>query len=95
MSFLFGGGGGGSAANPSAQIGQSEVVNSATTEIEMITDLFSKLVNSCHKKCIEFNYKDSDLNKAEGVCLDRCVGKYFETSKLVTEQLQKLQQQPQ
>ncbi|TIA87454.1 hypothetical protein E3P99_03165 [Wallemia hederae] len=91
MSFLFSGGGG-SAANPSAQ---SEVVQSATTEIEMITDLFSKLVNSCHKKCIETTYKDSDLNKAEGVCLDRCVGKYFETSKLVTEQLQKLQQQPQ
>ena len=36
MSFLFSGGGG-SAANPSAQ---SEVVQSATTEIEMITDLF-------------------------------------------------------
>lgn len=35
MSFLFGGGG--ATSNP---VAQSEVVQSATTEIEMITDLF-------------------------------------------------------
>ena len=48
-------------------------------EQEMMTDLYSKMSNSCFKKCIDKGYHEEHLNKGETVCLDRCVAKYLET----------------
>lgn len=40
----------------------------------MVSDLFSRIVRSCHAKCIDDKYyADGQLNKGEGVCVDRCV----------------------
>lgn len=42
-------------------------------QLEMITDVFNRLVGSCHSKCISPRYAEPDLNKGESVCVDRCV----------------------
>lgn len=40
----------------------------------MVSDLFSRIVRSCHAKCINDGYyPDGQLNKGEGVCIDRFV----------------------
>lgn len=40
----------------------------------MVSDLFSRIVRSCHAKCIDDGYyADGQLNKGEGVCIDRLV----------------------
>ena len=43
------------------------------TQLDMITDVFNRLVSSCHAKCIATRYAEPDLNKGESVCIDRCV----------------------
>lgn len=40
------------------------------------------------KKCIPADYREADLNKAESVCLDRCVAKFFEVNVKVSEKMQ-------
>ena len=47
-------------------------------EIEMMTDMYSRLTAACHKKCISPKYREAELQKAEAVCIDRCVAKYLE-----------------
>ncbi|KAA8893870.1 Tim10/DDP family zinc finger-domain-containing protein [Sphaerosporella brunnea] len=83
MSFLgFGG-----AAQPTS----AQKIAAAEQELEMITDMFNRLSNSCTKKCIPPDYKEGDLNKGESVCLDRCVAKFFEVNVKVSEQMQNMQ----
>lgn len=48
-----------------------------------------RLVSSCTKKCIPNDYREAELNKGEGVCLDRCVSKFFEVNVKVSEKMQK------
>jgi len=48
-------------------------IEMAETELSMISDIFDRLVRSCHTKCISEVYKEGELNKGEGVCVDRCV----------------------
>lgn len=40
-------------------------------EIEMMSDMYTRMTNSCHKKCIPTKYKDSEIAKGEAVCIDR------------------------
>ena len=47
-------------------------------EIEMMTDMYTRLTSACHKKCISTKYREPDLMKGEAVCIDRCVAKYLE-----------------
>lgn len=42
-------------------------------QLDMITDVFNRLVESCHTKCISPRYAEADLNKGESVCVDRYV----------------------
>lgn len=58
----------------------------------MITDVFNRLVESCHAKCISPRYAEADLNKGESVCVDRCVSKFFAVNAKVGEQMQALGQ---
>ncbi|ORX83478.1 hypothetical protein BCR32DRAFT_201772, partial [Anaeromyces robustus] len=60
-------------------------------ELDMITTLFNNILDSCHKKCIQTNYSEGDLNKGEQVCIDRCVAKYFDVNTKVGLQLQKME----
>ncbi|RHZ77024.1 hypothetical protein Glove_186g167 [Diversispora epigaea] len=78
--------------------GSSQTVNQqnvamAEQELEMVTDTFYRIVDSCYKKCIPPKYIEGDLNKGESVCIDRCVAKYFETTTKIGEALQKKGQQ--
>lgn len=64
-----------------------QAVAQAEGELEMIMDLFQKLGNACHAKCINKSYHEADLSKGESVCIDRCVGKYFATNAKIGEKL--------
>ncbi|KAF2808248.1 putative mitochondrial intermembrane space translocase subunit Tim10 [Mytilinidion resinicola] len=79
MSFLFGG---------RPQISSEAKIAQAEAEIDMVSDMFSRLVNSCSKKCLDRDYREPDLNKGESVCLDRCVSKFFEVNVKVSEKMQ-------
>ncbi|KAF9080839.1 protein transporter tim10 [Mortierella sp. GBA35] len=62
----------------------------AEQELEMVSDLFNRIVGSCHQKCIPKTYIEGDLNKGEAVCIDRCVAKFFEVNKSVGTKLQQM-----
>ncbi|KAK1149571.1 protein transporter tim10 [Aspergillus melleus] len=79
MSFLFGG---------PPKMSSAEKIAAAETEIEMISDMFNRLTESCTKKCIPVDYREGDLNKGESVCLDRCVSKFFDVNVKVSEKMQ-------
>ncbi|KAL2868827.1 Tim10/DDP family zinc finger protein [Aspergillus lucknowensis] len=79
MSFLFGG---------APKMSSEQKISAAETEVEMISDMFNRLTDSCTKKCIPADYRESDLNKGESVCLDRCVAKFFEVNIKVSEKMQ-------
>ncbi|KAJ9113718.1 protein transporter tim10 [Naganishia adeliensis] len=85
MSFF--GLGGGQNAQPTGAINPAQI-EMAVAELDMITDVFNRLVNSCHAKCIDAKYHEPDLNKGEGVCIDRCTAKFFEVNKKVGERMQ-------
>ncbi|KAI9817114.1 MAG: protein transporter tim10 [Pycnora praestabilis] len=80
MSFMFGGG--------RPQPSSAEKIAAAETEVEMVSDMFNRLTQSCVKKCIPPEYREADLNKGESVCLDRCVSKFFEVNVKVSEKMQ-------
>ncbi|WVR06460.1 mitochondrial import inner membrane translocase subunit TIM10 [Kwoniella sp. DSM 27419] len=88
MSFLFGGGN-----NRSVEGSVDPAkIEMAVAELDMITDVFNRLVNSCHTKCISSNpqshrYIEGDLLKGESVCIDRCTAKFFEVNKKVGERM--------
>ncbi|KAL1408505.1 protein transporter tim10 [Vanrija albida] len=88
MSFLFGGGA------PQNQGAVDPVkMDMAISELDMITDVFNRLVTSCHTKCIQPNpqnhrYAEGELLKGEAVCIDRCTAKFFEVNKKVGERMQ-------
>ncbi|KAF9889934.1 protein transporter tim10 [Aspergillus nanangensis] len=79
MSFLFGG---------APKMSSAEKIAAAETEVEMISDMFNRLTESCTKKCIPTDYREADLNKGESVCLDRCVAKFFDVNIKVSEKMQ-------
>ncbi|KAH7911228.1 Tim10/DDP family zinc finger-domain-containing protein [Hygrophoropsis aurantiaca] len=65
-----------------------ERLEMAMNEIEMVSDVFNRIVSSCHGKCISNRYAEGDLNKGESVCIDRCVAKFFDVNKKVGEKMQ-------
>ncbi|MCJ1469988.1 protein transporter tim10 [Pseudocyphellaria aurata] len=79
MSFLFGG---------RPQLSSAEKIAAAELEVEMVSDMLNRLVQSCSKKCIPPDYREGELNKGESVCLDRCVSKFFDVNVKVSEKMQ-------
>jgi len=84
MSFL--GIGGGSSAQGGGL--SNDRVEMAIQEVELITDVFNRIVSSCHSKCISQRYLEGELSKGESVCIDRCVSKFFDANKKMGEKLQ-------
>ncbi|CAD6567688.1 MAG: protein transporter tim10 [Cyphobasidiales sp. Tagirdzhanova-0007] len=66
----------------------NERLEAATVEIEMVSDMFNRLIKACHAKCIDRRYQEDALSKGEGVCGDRCVAKYFLVNERVGERMQ-------
>lgn len=56
-------------------------------EIEMMSDLYNRMTQACHRKCIPPKYGDSELGKGEAVCLDRCVAKYLDIHERIGKKL--------
>ncbi|KAG1469821.1 hypothetical protein G6F56_003037 [Rhizopus delemar] len=65
----------------------------AEQELEMVTDLFNRIADSCHKKCISSEYNQADLSQGESVCIDRCVAKFIDVNTKVGEKMQQMGQQ--
>ncbi|KAL4798111.1 Tim10/DDP family zinc finger-domain-containing protein [Aspergillus venezuelensis] len=70
------------------KISSEQKIAAAELEIDMVTDMFNRLTQSCAKKCLPNDYREGELNKGESVCLDRCVGKFFEVNVKVSEKMQ-------
>lgn len=70
MTSLFGGGG--RSAAPQGVPDQARLAEAAM-ELEAVSDLFTRIVSSCHQKCISTRYAEPELNKGESVCVDRSV----------------------
>ncbi|EAT78402.2 hypothetical protein SNOG_14165 [Parastagonospora nodorum SN15] len=70
------------------QISSEQKIAQAEAEIDMVSDMYSRLLKSCSSKCIDSTYREADLNKGESVCLDRCVAKFFEVNVKVSEKMQ-------
>ncbi|KAG4066109.1 hypothetical protein HA402_010311 [Bradysia odoriphaga] len=56
-------------------------------EIEMMSDLYNRMTQACHKKCVPPRYSEPDLGKGESVCLDRCVAKYLDIHERIGKKL--------
>lgn len=69
MASLFGGS---RASAPTGAVDQARL-GEAAMELEAVSDLFTRIVSSCHAKCISQRYAEPELNKGESVCVDRCV----------------------
>ncbi|XP_055390442.1 mitochondrial import inner membrane translocase subunit Tim10 [Condylostylus longicornis] len=69
------------------QISLADQAKLQEMEIEMMADLYSRMTNACHKKCIPPKYNEAELGKGESVCIDRCVAKYLEIHERVGKKL--------
>uniref|UniRef100_A0A2A4JV82 Mitochondrial import inner membrane translocase subunit n=1 Tax=Heliothis virescens TaxID=7102 RepID=A0A2A4JV82_HELVI len=61
-------------------------------EIEMMSDMYNRLVTACHRKCIPVKYQETELCKGESVCLDRCVAKYLDVHERIGKKLSNMSQ---
>ena len=62
-------------------------------EIEMMTDMYSRLTSACQKKCIPPKYREAELQKGESVCIDRCVAKYLDVHERIGKKLTEMSTQ--
>ncbi|KAI8099760.1 mitochondrial import inner membrane translocase subunit tim10 [Halteromyces radiatus] len=87
MSF-FGGGG-----MQAQQAINPQNIAMAEQELEMVTDLFNRIADSCYNKCVSKTYEQGDLTQGEAVCIDRCVAKFIDVNTKVGEKMQQMGQQ--
>ncbi|ENN70997.1 hypothetical protein D910_06865 [Dendroctonus ponderosae] len=62
-------------------------------EIEMMADMYNRMTAACHKKCIAPVYNDSEIQKGEAVCIDRCVAKFLDIHERIGKKLGQLSMQ--
>lgn len=66
---------------------QAKIQMMQDMEIEMMSDLYNRMTQACHRKCIPPKYSEADLGKGESVCLDRCVAKYLDIHERIGKKL--------
>lgn len=59
-------------------------------EVEMMSDMYNRLMMVCHDKCVNAKYTEADISKGEAVCLDRCVAKFLDIHDRVGRKLTQL-----
>ena len=57
----------------------------AELNMNMFVDFQSQAIETCRKRCVNEDYKFDTLGRAEAVCTDRCIAKFFETSQVVQQ----------
>ncbi|KAI2630414.1 Tim10/DDP family zinc finger-domain-containing protein [Hypomontagnella submonticulosa] len=75
------------------QPSSEEKIAAVQAEMKLMTQMHDRLTKACAKKCVPNDYRESELNKGESVCLDRCAAKFFDVHMKVSEQLQQEMQQ--
>jgi len=75
-------------AQQSAEMEKMKLVQDL--EVEMMSDMYNRLMIVCHEKCISPKYHESEVTKGEAVCLDRCVAKFLEIHDRVGKKLTQL-----
>jgi len=70
------------------QPSSAEKIAAAEQEMDLVTDMFNKLTKACMKKCVPTDYREGELNKGEGSCIDRCAAKFFDVQMKISEILQ-------
>ncbi|KAI1399224.1 mitochondrial import inner membrane translocase subunit TIM10 [Hypoxylon fuscum] len=70
------------------QPSSEEKISAVQAEMKLLTQMHDRLTKACAKKCVPNDYRESELNKGESVCLDRCAAKFFEVHMKVSELLQ-------
>ncbi|KAI0015482.1 mitochondrial import inner membrane translocase subunit TIM10 [Xylariomycetidae sp. FL0641] len=71
----------------------AEKIAAVEAEMKLLAEMHNRLTRACAKKCVPNDYRESDLNKGESVCLDRCAAKFFDVHMKVSELLQQQSQQ--
>ncbi|CAB3401253.1 unnamed protein product [Caenorhabditis bovis] len=71
---------------------EAQMQQVAELEVEMMSDMYKKMTNSCQSKCISTAFKESELTKGEAVCLDRCVAKYLDVHEKLGKRLTSMSQ---
>ncbi|XP_060069448.1 mitochondrial import inner membrane translocase subunit Tim10-like [Ylistrum balloti] len=71
---------------------ESQMKSLQELEVEMMQDLYQRASGVCLKKCLPPNGKETELNKNEAVCIDKCIAKYLEIQEVVNKKLISLQQ---
>ncbi|KAI1205409.1 mitochondrial import inner membrane translocase subunit TIM10 [Annulohypoxylon truncatum] len=75
------------------QPSSEEKISAVQAEMKLLTQMHDRLTKACAKKCVPNEYRESELNKGESVCLDRCAAKFFDVHMKVSELLQQEMQQ--
>ncbi|KIH89249.1 mitochondrial intermembrane space translocase subunit Tim10 [Sporothrix brasiliensis 5110] len=70
------------------QLSSAEKIASVEAEMKMMSDMHNRLIKACAAKCVPTDYRESELNKGESVCLDRCAAKFFAVHMNVSEHMQ-------
>ncbi|KAI1174069.1 Tim10/DDP family zinc finger-domain-containing protein [Nemania sp. FL0916] len=70
------------------QPSSAEKIAAVEAEMKLLSEMANRMQNACRKKCIPSDYREAELNKGEGVCLDRCAAKFFDVHMKVSEQMQ-------
>ncbi|XP_043256609.1 mitochondrial import inner membrane translocase subunit Tim10 [Colletes gigas] len=60
------------------QLNENQLKMVQELEMEMMSDMYTRMTSACHRKCIPPKYLESELTKGESICLDRCVSKYLD-----------------
>ncbi|KAF0852746.1 mitochondrial inner membrane translocase subunit Tim10 [Andalucia godoyi] len=83
------------AAAQAAPSGPSASLREAEYQILAFTDMYNRMLDSCHDKCISAKLADGDLHVGEAVCIDRCVAKFLAMQQHVSEKMTAVQKQMQ
>ncbi|GMR43169.1 hypothetical protein PMAYCL1PPCAC_13364, partial [Pristionchus mayeri] len=71
---------------------QAQMQMVAELEVEMMSDMYRRMTNSCQDKCVAKSFKEAELTKGEAVCLDRCVAKYLDVHEKLGKRLTNMSQ---
>ncbi|KAJ3304677.1 protein transporter tim10 [Kappamyces sp. JEL0829] len=69
----------------SSQPSISPELMQAELNMDIFVEFQSTAIETCRKRCVSNEYKFDQLGRAEAVCSDRCISKFFEASQLLQE----------